>query len=110
MRFIGKNVAATRYKTLFGFSQILLIFIAMVFLIIGIFDTFNPDVLNLGKNSLYVIFIGALLIGVTIVSPMAHLLNVGRKKAWFGAFTFVLLLMIIVTIFAVSYNGGIVFG
>ena len=85
MRVTRANRSTTKYRSMMGFTQVLMSLVALALLGVGIFDYINPEILNFGNASYVMMIVGGMILVVSMMTSLLQDFHLSQNKAWVGA-------------------------
>lgn len=110
MKFGRGNKLSTKYRSTVGFTQVLLSIVALGLMGIGIFSYINPSVLGFGNASIVMMFVGAMILVLGMMTALLWDFHYSQIKAWGGALFVLFMLVIAIVIMSTIYEGGVLNG
>lgn len=105
MRVTRANRATTKYRSMMGFSQVLLSIIALALLGLGIFDYINPEILNFGNASYIMMILGGMILVVSMMTSLLQDFHLSQGKAWVGALFVFGMLAVGIVVVSMMFGG-----
>lgn len=106
MRVTRANRTTTKYKSMMGFTQVMMSIIALALLGVGIFDYINPEVLNFGNASYVMMILGGMILVVSMMTSLLQDFHLSQGKAWVGALFVFSMLAVGIVVMSMIYAGG----
>lgn len=110
MKFGRGNKMSTKYRGTVGFTQVLMSIVALGLMGVGIFDYINPSVLGFGNASIVMMFVGAMILVIGMMTSLLQDFHFSQTRAWGGALFALLLFVIAIVMMSTIYGGGVLNG
>jgi len=110
MKFNRKNKVVTKYRSMLGFTQVLMSVVALALMGVGIFDYVNPDVFGFGNASIVMMFVGAMILVLGMMTSLLQDFHFSQTKAWAGALFILFIVVMGIAMLSTVYEGGVLNG
>lgn len=107
MKFTRRNKISTKYRSTVGFTQVLTALVALGLMGVGIFDYINPSVFGFGNASIVMMFVGAMLLVLGMMTSLLQDFHFSQTKAWGGALFILFVVVMGIVIMSMIYEGGV---